>query len=177
MTTDNWITLISVAFSAVLGYFVKYLFDKKAQFSSSNAEIKRNMYEEHIDFIFKLLDQEKDLSEDATKIQNEETVKKLKEFHKKAVMYASPRVFKAYSDLMQCAYKENAGESNGLNMIVHMTNLFKEVRKEIGLSNRGLRSGGIRLMRPQITDYDSKIKPLEVGLLSKAKIKPVVFKE
>jgi hypothetical protein len=53
--------------------------------------------------------------------------------------------------------------------MVFMTNVFRTMRKDIGLSNRGLGSGGIRLMRPLINDYDMTIKLEEIGLLQRAK--------
>lgn len=166
MTTDNWITLLSIAGSAVIGYLVKYFLDKKAQFSSQNAEIKRQMYQEYVDFILNFLSDIQEQNSDVTPKQQKGIVKKMKDFHRKAVLYSSPKVVNAYSDMLQNAYR---GNNNSFYTMVLMTNVFKAMRKDIGLSNWGLRSGAIRLMHPLINDYDEKIKPHEIGLLLKAK--------
>lgn len=166
MTTENWLTLLGIAGSAAIGYLVKYFLDKKAQFSSQNAEIKREIYQEYTDFILKFLSDIQEQDSKVTEKQQKDIVKKMKDFHRKAVLYSSPKVVNAYSDMLQNAYR---GNNNSFHTMVLMTNVFKAMRKDIGLSNRGLRSGAIRLMRPLINDYDEKIKPHEIGLLSNAK--------
>ena len=166
MTLENWLTLLGIAGSAVIGYLVKYFLDKKAQFSSQNAEIKRQMYQEYVDFILNLLSDIQEQDSDVTPKQQKDIVKKMKDFHRKAVLYSSPKVVNAYSDMLQNAYK---GNNDNFHTTVLMTNVFKAMRKDIGLSNQGLRSGAIRLMRPLINDYDEKIKPHEIGLLLNAK--------
>lgn len=166
MTTENWLTLLGIAGSAAIGYLIKYFLDKKAQFSSQNAEIKREIYQEYTDFILKFLNDIQEQDSKVTKKQQKDIVKKMKDFHRKAVLYSSPKVVNAYSDMLQNAYR---GNNNSFHTMVLMTNVFKAMRKDIGLSNRGLRSGAIRLMRPLINDYDEKIKPHEIGLLLNAK--------
>lgn len=170
MTAENWLTLIGIIFSAVIGYFVKYTLDKKAQFSSKNAEIKREMYQEYVDFILGFLNDMMDQSKEATPEQTREIVDKMRSFHRKAVLYSSPKVVNAYSNMLQYFYKHSGSDTNTAHSMVLMTNVFKEMRSDIGLSNRGLRSGAIRLMRPLITDYDSIIKPKEFALLLNAKL-------
>lgn len=166
MTTENWLTLIGIISSGIIGYFIKYTLDEKAQFSSDNAQIKRKMYQEYVDFILKFLNKIQEQDSGVTPRQQKELIQQMQDFHRKAVLYSSPKVINAYSDMLQNAYK---GNSEGFYTIVLMTNVFKEMRKDIGLSNQGLRSGAIRLMRPLINDYDITIKAREVGLLLNAK--------
>lgn len=64
---------------------------------------------------------------------------------------------------------EVKGGENSFYTMILMTNVLRAMRKDIGLSNCGLRSGAIRLMRPLINDYDMAIRPREVGLLSSAR--------
>lgn len=168
MTIDNWLTLVGILSSAAIGYLVKYFLDKKSQFSSDNAKIKREMYQEYVDFILQFLSDIQEQQSAVTPQQQKAIVKKMKDFHKSAVLYSSPRVINAYSDMLQNAYRINKNGDSYYAM-VHMTNVFKEMRRDIGLSNRGLRSGAIRLMRPLINDYDTTIKPSEYGLLLNAK--------
>lgn len=166
MTTENWLTLAGIIFSGIIGYCIKYALDKKAQFSSENAKIKREMYREYVDFILKFLSDIQEQGADVTSKQQKQLIEEMKNFHRKAVLYSSPRVVNAYSDMLQNSYR---GDSEGFHTMVLMTNIFKEMRKDIGLSNRGLRSGAIRLMRPLINDYDVTIRPSEIGLLMNAR--------
>lgn len=167
MTTENWITLIGIFSSATLGYFVKYLLDKKAKFSSETAIIKRDMYEGYIKFIMSFINN----YDEASKKQNmteKEIINKMREFHQMAILYSSPKVINAFSDFLQYSYKHPEGDGKSNYIMVLVTNIFREMRRDIGLSNRGLRSGAIRLIRPIINDYDYKLKSQEYTILSKA---------
>ncbi len=166
MTTENWLTLAGIAVSGLIGYFIKYTLDKKAQFSSENAKIKREMYREYVEFILKFLSDIQEQGTDVTPKQQKQLIKEMKDFHRKAVLYSSPKVINAYSDMLQNSYR---GNNEGFNTMVLMTNVFRAMRKDIGLSNRGLRSGAIRLLRPLINDYDTTIRPREIGLLMNAR--------
>jgi len=161
---------MSIGGSAVVGYLVKYFLDKKAQFSSQNAEIKRQMYQEYVNFILGFITDLQNQTGSATSKQQKDIVGKMREFHKKAVLYSSPKVINAYADMLQYSYQQKQdSDSYGFHYMVLMTNVFKAMRKDIGLSNRGLRSGAIRLMRPLINNYDDKIKSHEIGLLLNAR--------
>ncbi len=168
MTTENWLTLVGIISSGIVGYLIKYSLDKKAQFSSRNAEIKREMYQEYVNFILQFLADVQDQKTGATPEQQKDIVKRMKDFHKTAVLYSAPRVINAYSDMLQNTYRSDQ-PGNGFYTMVLMTNVFREMRRDIGLSNRGLRSGAIRLMRPLINDYDVQVKPKEYSLLLSAK--------
>lgn len=172
MTIENWLTIIAVAgpvFGAIIGYYIKFLLVKKAQFSSQNAVVKRRIYQEYVEFILKFIDElQNSGSEEVTQKQQEQLISKMKKFHREAVLYASPKVINAYSDMLQNSYRNTEG-GDGLHIMVLMTNVFKAMRKDIGLSNRKLGSGDIKLMRPLINDYDTAIKPKESGLLLSAK--------
>lgn len=170
MTTDNWITLIGIFSSAVIGYLVKYLLDKKARFSSDNAKVKREMYEDYIKFIMSFITTYKEGGDVKSKTKSEkEAIKKLREFHRLAILYSSPKVINAFADFLQYSYRHPTSDGKGEHVMVLATNIFKEMRRDIGLSNRGLRSGAVRLIRPAITDYDLKIRPLEFSLLTNAR--------
>lgn len=169
MTTEDWITLTGIFASAVIGYLVKYLLDKKARFSSENATIKRGMYEGYITFIMSFIANYSKDDDEIKGISEQEAVDKMREFHRMAILYSSPRVINAFADFLQYSYKHPDGDGKGEHLMVLITNIFKEMRRDIGLSNRGLRSGAIRLIRPIINDYDEKIKPLEFSLLANAR--------
>lgn len=170
MTTENWIALIGILSSAVIGYLVKYLLDKKARFSSENATIKRDVYEGYIKFIMSFIATYTDSNSRKSKgVSEQEVIEKMREFHRMAILYSSPRVINAFADFLQYSYKHPDGGGKGEHLMVLVTNIFKEMRRDIGLSNRGLRSGAIRLIRPIISDYDERVGPLEFSLLTNAK--------
>jgi len=167
MTTENLITLIGIFSSAILGYIVKYLLDKKAKFSSETAIIKRDMYEGYIKFIMSFISNY-DESSKKQNISEKEIINKMREFHRMAILYSSPKVINAFADFLQYSYKHPDGDGKSYYIMVLVTNIFREMRRDIGLSNRGLRSGSIRLIRPIINDYDDKLKPQEYSILSNA---------
>jgi len=181
MTIENWLTLAGIFSSAVVGYLVKYLLDRKARFSSENAIIKREMYENYIKFIMSFITGFVENSNAKSKKDSEkEVIEKMREFHRMAILYSSPKVIEAFADFLQYSYKHPDGDGKGEHLMVLVTNVFKEMRRDIGLSNRGLRSGAIRLIRPSINDYDQKISPLEFSLLTNAQQdlkKPAVKKD
>jgi hypothetical protein len=155
--------------SGLFGYFLKYYLDKKARFSSDNAAIKREMYEDYIGFMMKFVSNPENQAGDFNDEQTKDILSKMREFHRKAILYSSPRVVNAFADFLQYSYKHPDGDGKGEYTMVLVTNVFKEMRRDIGLSNYGLRGGAIRLIRPIINDYDQVIAPAEYGLISKAK--------
>ena len=170
MTTENWISIISIISGGCIGYLIKYSLDKRTLFSSRNAEIKREIYKDYVNTILKTVNEFQQQDGAPSKSQQERLIKELQNFHKKAVLYASPKVLDKFSNMLQNAYREYKDEENGLRTMVLMTAVFKEMRKDIGLSSRGLGSGGIRLLRPLINDYDKIIRQKEFLLYANTKL-------
>ena len=170
MTTENWISIISIISGGCIGYLIKYSLDKRTLFSSRNAEIKREIYKDYVNTILKTVNEFQQQDGAPSKSQQERLIKELQNFHKKAVLYASPKVLDKFSNMLQHAYREYKDEENGLRTMVLMTAVFKEMRKDIGLSSRGLGSGGIRLLRPLINDYDKIIRQKEFLLYANTKL-------
>ena len=82
-------------------------------------------------------------------------VKELYEFYKKYVLYASPRVIKAFSDYFQLIYHQDTNaDFDTKKNLSHMTNIMAEMRKDLGLKNKGLGKNGEGLMRAILKDYD-----------------------
>lgn len=160
MTIENWLTLIGIVGSGVVGYFAKYFLDKKAQFSTKNAEIKRKMYQDFVNLVIDFFDHTKKQKQNDTKV-----VKKIFSFYRQYVLYASPEVISSFSDLMQYFYRNNIEDQKDNPVaddpqaaLKKMTNVFKCMRKDIGLSNNGLGDDGEKLLRAIINDYDEMIK-------------------
>lgn len=147
---------------AIIGYFLKYYLDKKAQFASNNAELKRDAYQKFVNLTASFFIK----SRKSQRVQGN-SVEELSEFYKQYVLYGSPAVVRKFANLMQVFYKrETLGISNTdmtmaeLKYILRsMTRVYKAMRKDIGLSNRMLGYGGSTLMRAIITDYDQTMRP------------------
>lgn len=173
----NWDELFPVItpsaialFGVLVGYLLKFYLDKKAKFSSDTATIKRDMYEKYIDFMMKFVQDSKNQTANLSDKQTKEIISRMREFHRKAILYSSPKVIEAFANFMQLAYKSSDNNKlNGTFTMVLVTNVFKEMRRDIGLSNRGLRGGAIRLIRPIINDYDQVVAPIEFSLFNNAK--------
>ena len=77
------------------------------------------------------------------------------QFYKKYVLFASPNVIKAFSDYFQYVYNQNDSEDTDSKKSLELiTKIMFEMRKDIGLNNKGLGKNGEMLMRALITDYD-----------------------
>jgi hypothetical protein len=80
-------------------------------------------------------------------------------FYKKYVLYASPSVIKSLSDYFQFLYKQKDVENfNGKMHLQYMTRILIEMRRDLGLKNKGLGKNGEMLMRALLTDYDDLLK-------------------
>ncbi|WP_452602368.1 hypothetical protein [Pontimicrobium sp. MEBiC06410] len=83
-------------------------------------------------------------------------LKELYAFYKKYVLYASPKVIKAFSNYFQLMYNRNEEEEIDTKLhLQSMTKIMIEMRKDLGLKNKGLGRNGEMLMRALIKDYDS----------------------
>ena len=78
----------------------------------------------------------------------------LQDFFKKNTMYASPKVIKSLSSLFQYMYAHDGKPSDTKKVIILMTRTIKDMRSDLGLSNKGLGENGEELIRPLIKDWD-----------------------
>lgn len=160
---------IVALFGGIIGYFLKYYLDKKAQFVSNNADVKRSAYQKFVNVTASFFIKSKQ-----SKRVQDNAVDELGEFYKQYVLYGSPKVVRSFANLMQVFYKREAlkitkqdmTRAEQRYMFRSMTRVYKAMRKDIGLSNRTLGFGGASLMRAIITDYDHLMRPKFVVWLS-----------
>lgn len=132
----------------VIGYLIKAGIDKRHEFTTKNAEIKRSAYAEMTELILDLFSQDK-----LGKLEDRDMVKRLNSFNAKCILYGSPEVVNAYGDMMQALYSMGEQIDTGKNLI-NITKLLKAMRQDIGLSNLSLGLNGEKLLRAKFTDYD-----------------------
>ena len=148
MTIENWLTLAGILAGAGVGYFVKFLLDKRTQFVTKNAEIKRGAYLELCELMLDLFSQDK-----IGKMSTKSMLTRLNSFYSKYILYASPSVIVSFGELMQYIY-QHAERLDASITMRKMTHVFMEMRKDIGLSNKNLGSDAERILRARFTDYD-----------------------
>lgn len=136
---------------ALIGYFLKHNIDQKRELTSEIAKERRGIYQQYVNLMIGVFANSK-----TNKKNNQENVViELYEFYKKYVLYASPDVIKAFSDYFQLIYHQDTkiGFDTKLNLL-HMTKIMAEMRKDLGLKNKGLGKNGEVLMRAILRDYD-----------------------
>lgn len=141
-----------------VGYFIRYYLDKQRDFASENAKIKRNAYEKYMsksqaaisDLGKAVTDEEKTKAQEAFN-------KALNEFYPMSILYASPKVVKAFGDSLR--YVPTNDEERQYGYVLKASRAWKAMRTDIGLRNRGLGWDGELLLRANIRDYDVTIRP------------------
>lgn len=145
------IGLITTVVGAGIGYYLKYFLDKQKELTSEVTKERRIMYQQFVDLIMGLFYSAKD-----GQVSDEQTIKNFETFFKKNIVYASPRVVKSLSKLFQVIYQNRTSEPK--EILLRVTLVIKEMRKDLGLSNKGLGANGEELIKPIIKDWDQLVK-------------------
>ena len=135
----------------LIGYFIKNFLDKKKELNSENIKIKRDMYKEFISLFFKVVNNTKKDSEG--RLLPVDIKSDLHKFYEDYSLYSSPSVINAFGDFMQYAYK-NTNSMDTKMTFSKVSRVIKCMRKELGLSNRGLGRDGEKIFRAMFKDYD-----------------------
>ncbi len=154
MNTQTIITILTITlpvFGASVGYLIKQSIEKKKKLTSEVTKERREIYQKYVNLMIGLFAN----SKTKKKSNTDKMLIELYEFYKKYVLYASPRVIKAFSNYFQLIYNRNLDEEFDLKIhLQYMTKIMLEMRRDLGLKNNGLGKNGEMLMRALITDYD-----------------------
>jgi len=154
MSTQTILTITLPLLGAGIGYLIKYSIEKKKELVNEVTKERRAIYQQYVNLMIGLFANSKTNKKSST----DKMLTDLYEFYKKYVLYASPAVIKAYSDYFQYMYKQNDNEeTDSKKHLQFMTKIMLEMRKDLGLKNKGLGKNGEMLMRALIKDYDSLI--------------------
>ena len=113
---------------------------------------RRRIYQEFVNIVIDLLVASK-------KIQSPnqaQLLKKLYEFYKKYVVYASPKVINSFGDYFQYMYK-NPDSTETKTLFKYLSKIMMCMRDDLGLSNKSLGKNGERIFRALLSDYDESI--------------------
>lgn len=151
MVDTQLLTFVTIGLpllGAGIGYLIKSYLEKKKEINTELNRQRREIYQSFVNLIIDIFSNSK-LKVDSS----EQNLKQLFEFYKKYVLFASPSVIKAFSDYFQYLYNQNKEEDLKLHLSL-ITRIMLEMRKDIGLDNKGLGNNGEMLMRALITDFD-----------------------
>ena len=154
MNNESIITILSILLpvgGAIVGYFIKFLIEKKKELTNEITKERREIYQQYVNLIIDIFG---DSKFENKKNPKNNVVKELYDFYKKYILYASPNVIIAFSNYFQLIYKHN--HSNKIEPSIHLkylTKIMLEMRKDLGLKNKGLGENGEMLMKALINDY------------------------
>lgn len=158
MSTQTIITILSITLPLIgagVGFLIKYSIEKKKELTNEVTKERRDIYQQYVNLMIGLFASTKT----NTKNSSDKMLTDLFEFYKKYVLYASPKVIKAYSNYFQFLYRQNDNDENDSKKhLQYMTKIMLEMRKDLGLKNKGLGNNGEMLMRALIKDYDLLLK-------------------
>lgn len=135
---------------AGIGYLIKHSIEKRKETLNELTRQRREIYQQFVNLVIDLFGN----SKVGKKRSTANMLSELFEFYKKYVLYASPNVIKAFSDYFQFIYNQNDPENTDTKRSLELiTKIMFEMRKDIGLNNKGLGNNGVMLMRALLNDY------------------------
>jgi len=145
--------LLLTGTGALIGYAVRYQLDKRKELVSEVNRERRAVYQQIVEFLFSILqDTKQGKPTDTNKM-----VADLYRIYSKKVLYASPEVIDALNDFMEQSQQANAVKGfDPYRVIYCMADLMAAMRKDLGLSNKGMGKHNRRLLRVLITDIDKQ---------------------
>jgi hypothetical protein len=140
--------------TGVIGYFIRNIIERKKELEDEATKKRRELYQEFVNILLDTFGKEQKNQDKITELG-----KRLDEFYKPYVLYASPRVINALSDFFQHIYSaQKSSQNTGVSTIKKASGVLKEMRKDLGLNNKGLGKNGERLFRATLNDFDEVFK-------------------
>jgi len=132
-------------FSAISGAFITQYYIKKREERNAHREKKIEIYSEFIDIAQRMLAGTND-NVSMPEVTNEELQSFFFRFNRDILLWGSPGVIKSMMKFKQ----SSDNNSDNKHILFVMNDLYKEFRKDIGLSNFGLNSN--ELIKINLTD-------------------------
>jgi len=133
-----------------VGFLLKRYLDKKRELFNENAKERRQAYQDFVNIIIDIF---------AGKDKKEKKpfdINRLYDFYKKNILFAPPSVVNAFSDYMQYLYVfDSNNPDQTAEHIKKLTEVLKQMRKDLGLNNSDLGNNGEKLMRAILKDFDT----------------------
>ena len=145
---NPWITVSLPLIGAAIGYMVKQFIERRKELLSEVNKERRDLYQKFVDLMIEILTINK-----SGNVNYEKETAKLYDFYKKYILYASPSVIIAFSDYFQMLYRNESNQDQKSHLKM-LSRIMLEMRKDLGLSNRGMGKNGEKLLRALIKDID-----------------------
>lgn len=168
MDANTLISPILLLIGGVAGYFLNYFLNKRAELVSEVNRIKRENYKKFVSLIIDLISDHKYRTLKNKPIRTIEDmneakialVSKVDDFYKDYLLYASPSVINAYANYMQCVYSVDPKIpiADLKEQMRHLSKVIQAMRKDLGLSNKGLGKDGENVLRAKLPDFDLLFK-------------------
>lgn len=127
----------------ITGYFVTRYLEKRKLIEQQIREQKIPVYEEFMEFFFKLFKNAKDKKY----IDSKESVDFFWKMHEKSILWLSDKTFKSYINWKNTSSRfadiENKTQEENMKMLLLFEQLLLNFRKDIGHKNEYLESGDI----------------------------------
>lgn len=151
-TTITLLTIFLPLLGGGIGYLLKTSIEKKKALTNEVTKERREIYQQYVNLMIGFFDHTKP----KRKGSDNKMVSELFNFYKKYVLYASPSVIKSFSNYFQFIYNQNFDNNfDSKKHLNYLTKIMLEMRKDLGLKNKGLGKNGELLMKALIKDYDS----------------------
>lgn len=143
-------TIFLPILAGAVGYLYKSSVEKKRELYSEVSRERRAAYQLFVNLVLDIL------NDTDKKIDNAQHMKKLHEFYKKNILFASPEVALAFGDYMQFVYQvsDKTLQASPMEQFKRLTKVMKVMRTDLGLSNKDLGENGEKLLRGILRDFD-----------------------
>lgn len=138
----------------IIGYFISRYLEKKKLIEQQIREQKLPVYDEFVEFLFKILKDNKSNK----KLSEKELIDLFYSLNKKSILWLSDNSLKAYKEwrIITINLSDNNSENAGVEVMALLEKMLFEFRKDIGHKNQNLKSGDILSLF--INDWDEYSK-------------------
>lgn len=148
----GWFTLFFSAFTAAIGFFGNMLYERKKQLRDKATDERRVIYSEFIDIMIDRIQVQQDTPPEA----NEVFHKRMFEFYKNYLLYASPDVINAVGEFQQYSMQQEQvplSEQNAEAYYLKYAKVIFEMREDLGLSVKQLGTNGQHIFKTFFSNY------------------------
>ncbi|QIE60124.1 hypothetical protein G5B37_11295 [Rasiella rasia] len=156
----KWYELLIPIVTGILGYLLRLFFDKRKELYSEATKERRKLYLTFLELtmdLFQLTANQAKLEQSEFQTKFATINEKMFAFYTTYMLYATPDVITALSNFKQFQYQYIGREhETDLKAQYEMLGaVIKEMREDLGLSNKDLGKSGEKVFRTMLTNYNT----------------------